>query len=417
MKMKKSWILFSFFNFLVAAVMGLILRGAFVWEINWMDYRNLMHGHSHVAMLGWVYLALYILIGYRFIPKDKWEKPIYSRLFWFTQMTVIGMMISFPVQGYGAVSITFSALHILASYTFCYLVWRDHQAKGPELALLLKTALVLMVISTIGVWSLGPLTLSGGRSSTLYQLAIQFYLHFQFHGWFTLSALALVLDTLVTTTKFSGANFKRFYNCLLLSVVLTYGLVLSWGYGGSIPLIVNGVGLIFQVLALLLFLRLIRESDLLLFHNASPSTKAFYRFGFVSWVLKVVLQTIVLIPAVAVISFTLRPLMIGFIHLTMLGFISGLLFALLFGAGSRLPENKTAITGRVAFITGFVSTELLLFAQGLSYWLQWGQIPAYYELMFYTSLMLPVSILIIISLVNKHLSFKNTHQREPIKIN
>ena len=48
--MNKSWILLSLFNFLVAAVMGLVLRGAFVWEINWMDYRNLMHGHSHVEI-------------------------------------------------------------------------------------------------------------------------------------------------------------------------------------------------------------------------------------------------------------------------------------------------------------------------------------------------------------------------------
>src|SRR5690606_1359434 len=136
--MNKTWILLSLFNFLVAAVMGLVLRGAFVWEINWMDYRNLMHGHSHVAMLGWVYLALYILIGHHFIPKEKWEKPVYSRLFWFTQVTVLGMMISFPAQGYGAVSITFSTLHILASYVFCYRVWKDHQVRVPETAQILK---------------------------------------------------------------------------------------------------------------------------------------------------------------------------------------------------------------------------------------------------------------------------------------
>src|SRR5690606_17694813 len=167
--MNKSWILFSLFNFLIAALMGLILRGAFVWEIGWLDYRNMMHGHSHVAMLGWVYLALYALIGYRFIPREQWEKPVYSRLFWFTQFTVFGMMVSFSIQGYGAVSITFSTLHILASYAFGFLVWRDHRAKHPEISLLIKTALVFMVVSTIGVWSLGPLTLTGGRSSTLYQ--------------------------------------------------------------------------------------------------------------------------------------------------------------------------------------------------------------------------------------------------------
>lgn len=412
--MNKAWILLSLFNFLVAAVMGLVLRGAFVWEINWMDYRNLMHGHSHVAMLGWVYLALYVLIGYRFIPKEKWEQPVYSWLFWFTQMTVLGMMISFPVQGYGAVSITFSSLHILASYGFCYRVWKDHQVKVPETALLLKAALVFLVISTIGVWSLGPLMLSGGRNSTLYQLAIQFYLHFQFHGWFTLAVLALLLNRLAGSSTFRWPQFKRFYYFLLLSVVLTYGLVLSWGFGGIVTHTVNGLGLIFQVLALLMFLRLIRKADLRFFHRSLPSARTFFRFGIASWIFKVAIQTCVLIPSAAVISFTLRTLMIGFIHLTMLGFISGLLFALIFEAGSKLPENFWVLSGRIAFITGFVLTELLLFSQGLAYWLQWGQIPAFYDLMFYASVLLPLSVLVLGLYISKYLNV-NINQLDPVE--
>src|SRR5690606_17983179 len=174
MKINKGWILFSLFNFLIAALMGLLLRGAFVWGLSWIDYLNVLHGHSHVAMLGWVYLALFMLLGSRFIPADKWMQPVYSRLFWFTLFTVFGMMVAFPLQGYGDVSITFSALHILASYVFAYLLWRDHHIVRTEVALLLKTALVLMVISTLGVWSLSPITALGGRSSTIYQLAIQF---------------------------------------------------------------------------------------------------------------------------------------------------------------------------------------------------------------------------------------------------
>lgn len=386
--------------------MGLILRGAFVWEIGWLDYRNMMHGHSHVAMLGWAYLALYSLIWYRFIPKGKREKPVYSGLFWFTQITVLGMMVSFPIQGYGAVSITFSTLHILASYTFCYLVWRDHQTKHPAVALLLKTALVLLVISTIGVWSLGPLALSGGRSSTLYQLAIQFYLHFQFHGWFTLAILALLLDILTKGYTMNGKAFKRFYSLLLTSVVLTYGLVLAWGSGGAFPLVINGLGVVFQLVALMLFFRLIRDSIGEYFLQASPMVRAIYRFGLISWILKVIIQSAVLVPSVAVVSFTIRSFMIGFIHLTMLGFVSGFLFALLFGSGA-LAENRLAFAGMMAFIAGFALTELLLFVQGLFYWFQWGQVPAYYESLFGSSVLLPLGILIIMCNQIKNMNFKS----------
>lgn len=395
MKINKRWILFSLFNFLVAALMGLVLRGAFVWEIRWLDYRNMMHGHSHVAMLGWVYLALYVLIGYRFIPSEKWQKPVYSRLFWFTQFTVVGMMVSFPIQGYGAVSITFSTLHILASYFFMYFVWKDHVTRNPEISLMIKTALVLMVISTIGVWSLGPLAVTGGRSSTLYQLAIQFYLHFQFHGWFSFTILALLLDMLVRDDKINKATFKKFYTLLLASVVLTYGLVLTWGFGGSVPLIVNGMGLLLQLGAMLIYLRLIKGTAKKFFQNLSPSVRAFYRFGLISWVAKVSIQTIVLLPAAAAVSLVLRPFMIGFIHLILLGFVSGLLFALIFSANKPVESDLWMHWGRLAFVAGFVLTELLLFTQGLFYWFQWGQLPAYYELLFGASVLLPLAIVLI----------------------
>src|SRR5690554_531713 len=176
--MKNSWIFLSLLNFFIAASMGLILRGAFLWEIEWLDYMNWLHGHSHVAMLGWAYLALYVLIGSRFIPKEIWSKPFYGRLFWFTQVTVIGMIFSFPAQGYGPVSITFSALHVVASYMFCYRAWKDMVFQQTEVRTIMRTALVFLVVSTLGVWFLGPLAMSGQRSSILYQLVIQFYLHF-----------------------------------------------------------------------------------------------------------------------------------------------------------------------------------------------------------------------------------------------
>jgi len=400
--MNKSWILFSLLNFLTAAIMGLILRGAFVWGADWLDYRNMMHGHSHVAMLGWVYLALYILIGSQFIPAEQWKKPVYAWLFWLTQFTVVGMMISFPLQGYGAVSITFSTLHILESYVFVYLVWRDHRRTQPELSLLIKTSLVLMVLSTVAIWSLGPLVIWGGTGSIWYQLAIQFFLHFQFYGWFTMAVLALLLEVVTRNSSLSTATFKKFYCMLLLSVFLTYGLVLAWGFGGAIPLLVNGMGLLSQLIALGYFYKTILHSNPQFFQQLSPSIKVLYQFGMASWIAKVTIQTIVIIPEAAVVSFTIRSLMIGFVHLTMLGFVSGLLFALILGADKLVSDSSWAFAGRGAFIAGFVLTELLLFVQGLCYWFQWGQLPAFYELLFGASALLPLSIFLLLVSIAKY---------------
>jgi len=72
--MKKSWLLCTFTNFFIAALMGLLLRWMYVAPIAGLNFQFLMHGHSHVAMLGWVYLMLYCLIFYFFVPKEKKTK-------------------------------------------------------------------------------------------------------------------------------------------------------------------------------------------------------------------------------------------------------------------------------------------------------------------------------------------------------
>lgn len=393
--MRNNWIFLSLLNFFIAALMGLILRGAFLWEITWLDYRHWLHAHSHVAMLGWAYLALYVLIGTRFIPREIWSKPFYARLFWFTQITVIGMMFTFPVQGYGPVSITFSTLHVLASYVFCYRGWKDMGFQHKEVRTLMGTALVFLVISTLGVWSLGPLAMSGQRSSILYQLVIQFYLHFQFHGWFTFAVLALLLDIFLKG-PLSHRLFTRFYYLLLGGTVLTYSLVINWGYSNDFALLLNGIGLLMQFMALILVFHWFKNQRKAESSRFDPIAKMFFMFGAVSWILKVIVQTLVIIPQVAVISYNLRPLMIGFIHLTMLGFVSGFLLGILFHAGVLKIRDGAALSGARLFIIGFVVTELLLFVQGLFYWMRWGQLPYYYELIFGASVLLPLGILVIL---------------------
>ncbi|MCB0446175.1 MAG: hypothetical protein KDD03_01425, partial [Gelidibacter sp.] len=175
--MQKKFILVCLLNFLVAASMGLVLRYVFIQPLS-LNFRFLTHGHSHVAMLGWVYLMLYLLIVHHFIP-DK--KPIYNRLFWITQLAVVGMMISFPLQGYAAISISFSTLHIFCSYYFVRLVWQHHKTTSLPARYLLKACLLFMLLSTIGVWCLGPAVATLGQTSAFYQIAIQFFLHFQFN--------------------------------------------------------------------------------------------------------------------------------------------------------------------------------------------------------------------------------------------
>ena len=217
--MKKSWLLACFFNFFIAAMMGLLLRLMYILPFEGLNFQFLMHGHSHIAMLGWVYLTLYCLIIHFFVPEEIQQKAIFNRLFWITEVAVIGMMLDFPVQGYAFVSILFSTLHIFCSYYFVYLIWKEAKpATFPEKKML-RTALLFMVISTFGVWCLGPAVGLLGKSSAFYQICIQFFLHFQFNGWFQFAVLALFFKQ--SKLDLELKKFQLCYKLLVTATIMT----------------------------------------------------------------------------------------------------------------------------------------------------------------------------------------------------
>ena len=48
-----------------------------------------------------------------------------------------------------------------------------------------------MLLSTLAIWSIPPIMIKMGAGSPIYQAAVQFYLHFQFNGWFIFAVLGL----------------------------------------------------------------------------------------------------------------------------------------------------------------------------------------------------------------------------------
>uniref|UniRef100_UPI004048F4E4 hypothetical protein n=1 Tax=Gelidibacter sp. TaxID=2018083 RepID=UPI004048F4E4 len=382
--MPKKFVLVCLLNFFMAAVLGLLLRYAFVYPVEF-NFRFLTHAHSHVAMLGWLYLMLYTLIIHYFIP-DK--KPIYNRLFWVTQFAVVGMLLSFPFQGYAVVSITFSTLHIFCSYYFTYLFFKHHKTANKVTSLLLKWAFVFMLLSTIGVWCLGPAVVTLGQTSVFYQIAIQFFLHFQFNGWFLLAVIAVFFHKLQLQ---DNKKFRLFFKFLIISTILTFALPINWFVPYNVFLWINGLGVVCQLIALYYFVMIVKPALKLLLKKQANVTKYMYRFALVCFVLKILLQSTSLIPEVSNLAYQHRNFVIGFIHLTMLGVISGFLFAFLL-QNSLIKHSKTLTFGMNAFILGFVLTELILLIQGSFFYLGIGLLPNYYLILFLCSILLPMGV-------------------------
>ncbi|WP_431135191.1 hypothetical protein [Psychroserpens mesophilus] len=401
--MQKKLVIVCLLNFLVAALMGLALRFSFVDAIG-INYRFLTHAHSHVAMLGWVYLMLYVCIVHYFVPE---KKAIYNRLFWFTQFAVIGMMLSFPFQGYGAVSITFSTLHILCSYYFVYLIWKHHNTKSKVTTLLLRASLLLMLLSTLGVWCLGPAVGLLGKASAFYQIAIQHFLHFQFNGWFLCAVIAIFFHLLNIK---DSPLFRRFFKLLVISTILTLAMPVQWFAPHLALIIINALGVVLQVFAIFYFFKLI-TSQIKDFHNSSSKLLVYsLKFAIFCLVVKSILQVVSIIPEFAEDLYLHRNFVIGFIHLLMLGVITGFLFAFIL-KNNLITFNKISSLGVYSFLIGFVLTETILLIQGIKFYFGSGLLSNYYLVLFLSSILLPLGVSLILLNTIKH----KTHASQTTK--
>ena len=384
-------ILASLLVFILAASLGLALRWAFVFDMpEWFDYRNIQHAHSHAALLGWLFGIFCICIIHFFDLEFK----KYSKLYWALQSLVVGMLLTFPVVGYAPLSIVFSTGHIILGYILIYKLWRDiGPSKKTEMHILfVKTGLFFMILSTLGTWALGPIMIVGLKGTAIYYASIQFYLHFQFNGWFIFAMIGIWLAMMKKHGAFFNSNnLLLFYRLLLISTALTFALAISWSTPYFSIFVVNSIGVIIQLLALLLFLRIV-------FNNRTEITKAFtiyinrvFIIALLALTIKIVIQAVLVIPSLAEVSYTIRNFIIGFIHLLMLGCLS--LFA--FGSISKLAGRDLNQIGTWIFLLGVVSTEVLLFTQGFMVWQGLGFMPNYYLLIGLSSGLILIGLIMI----------------------
>ncbi len=395
--MKRIWLKTALINLFIAAVLGTLLRYAFVDELSWLKFRYVLHGHSHVAMLGWVYLALYTLLVGAFIRTDQQGRK-YNVLFWLTQFSVLGMLISFPIVGYAPISIAFSTLHTILSYVFAFYFLKElkPQGQGPVLfsRLFAKAAIVFMLISTLALWATAPIIISGGKGSAWYYAVIQFFLHFQFNGWFLFAILALFLRKLEELNIFLDTRkLKLFFRLLVISSFLTYALAVSWSTPLLSIFLANSLGVLIQLIAAIIFIRLVWKEKIL--EHFRFWEGILLKTAFVCFVGKILMQSIIVIPYIAKVGYTIRNYMIGFLHLMLLGIFTSFLLAFALD-GKLIRVGRMAKWGLIVFLSGFLLSEGILFLQGTLFWGAKGFLPFYYESLFGASALLPIGILLVL---------------------
>ena len=363
-KRKQFWLGLSLINLCPVALLGVLLRSKILFSIPFIDYHNFLSAHSHLAFSGWVGLAIITLLIYEVLPAAFFEKRLYQYILWGIEFSSLGMAVSFPFKGYALFSIVFSTLFIFTTYVFGWVFFKDlrkAEVKGPVRWLSLASIMSLM-LSSVGPFSLAYIMISKSGNSLLYRDAIYTFLHLQYNGFFTLGIFALFFNHL----QKGGIQLSKaapFSGLLIASVIPSLFLSLLW-HNLNLFYVLALLGCLLILLSLLFFMRVFRNvlSALTFQHTLA---KIFLMASFISFTLKMLLTIGTIYPPLGNAVYGARPVIIGFLHLVFLGFVSFFILSKVMEEGAFHKLKKLVAYPFYIFGFGVLANEVLLMLQGL----------------------------------------------------
>ncbi len=385
---KKRTTRLALFNLFLVAVIGVALRSYSLFPISFPSYKNLLHAHSHFAFGGWIMPALLVLI-LKYFPElaNRIAFRHLKNMAVLLLLSAYGMLLSFPFQGYAAVSISFSTLSIITGFYMAIVFWNASARIGNLVSIrFLKAGLIFLVLSSIGSFATAPLIAMGKAGSTLYYNAIYFFLHFQYNGWFTFAILAVLYKML--ERKNLGVNGKYVYYLHAIACIPAYFLSTLWSHPSALFYIIAMIAAIIQIVAVFLLLKDIRQLKWKKKFIARIFKTAIFFF-----VLKNLFQLLSAIPDIADLAYMHRNFIIAYLHMVLLGFISA------FALAAILKGNEFYITaamkrGVFLFCVSFLCTEILLVLNAAGMYIRVAGF-SYQQLLLLFSLFFPVGIFVI----------------------
>jgi hypothetical protein len=277
-----------------------------------------------------------------------------------------GMLVSFPWEGYGIISIIFSTLSILISYIFAIIFWNDlNKIKVKIISKYwFKAALLFNVLSSCGAFFLSYMMANKILHADWFLASTYYFLHFQYNGWFFFACMGLFSEWLKENMSF--ATQQKTFWLFALACIPAYFLSALWLPIPNWVYILVVLAAALQMAGWILILRSIFVKKAGFFKNISRQTKWLFILPAIALSIKFLLQLGSVIPAISKLAFGFRPVVIGYLHLMFLGVIS--IFIIGYCKMKQfIFTNKIAETGIIIFVCGIISNELLLMVQGLSY--------------------------------------------------
>lgn len=368
----EKWAAICLLNLFLASVLGVIMRYKINFPLPALNQSNVLHAHSHLVFEGWITLVLFCCFVQFILPSEKRNNPAYRAQFWLMFLSAIGMLISFLLQGYSPVSIAFSTFSQFVFYWFAiqFIIDVTRSKVAPIIRNFAIAAILSAVISSIGAYALGYFSLTGSGSPIITRGSIYFYLHFQYNGWFSFAVIALFFQWLQQKkVDFSQSSLKWIFILMAVGIIPGYFLSLMGYYNKFWVHLFSWFSILTQLAAVYLFVKELFKNKKSIISNLSTIKKWLWGIALLSFLTKTILQALSLHPDLAIVAFSLRPLVIGYLHLIFICMISFFIFGYLIHQGKLLFSSSIlAKVGLVGFFLFSILNEVALFLQAFGYY-------------------------------------------------
>lgn len=363
----QKWIRISLFNLFLVALLGMVMRYKIVFPLSFVDQRNLLHAHSHFAFAGWITQSLMSLLVHHLYKRGRKEVFREYRIILYANLiTAYGMLLTFPFTGYGSPSIIFSTLSIFVSYWFGIKYWTDlNRAKsGLISSAWFKSAIICNALSSLGAFSLAYMLANKNIHPDRYLACIYFFLHFQYNGWFFFSCMGLFGEQLETIGA-AKKKLKKIFLLFAIACVPAYFLSALWLPIGNFVYLLVILSVFLQLTGWIWTLQLIKMVKQKIKQTIPPFARTLFSLSAIALSVKLLLQSGSVIPSLSKIAFGFRPVIIGYLHLVLLGVISLFILAYITTHGI-INTSKIVKRGMIVFAGGIIINELLLMIQGIA---------------------------------------------------
>lgn len=364
---KQAWLTIALVNLCMVAILGFTLRSKILFPLEIIDFGNLLLAHSNFAFGGWVTLTILILMTYEVLPEHLNQKKIYGWLLAGILFSSVGKLVFLLWQGYTLDSIFFSILFVLITFIYCYTLINDIiKAKtGKATSILAISSLISLILSSVGPFVRAYLIMSHSGNFLMDKDSNYTYLHFQYNGFFALGIFALFINEIhINFTDKQKQKALQFARLLICSVIFSLFISYLWHFPKSVFVRSAAItGCIFIVLAIISFWSFLSSVKEYVKHM-QPFIKKVGLLSLAAFVLKSLLQMGTIIPSLGKLVFGDRTIIIGYLHLVLLGFVSLYLLTHLLHNNTLDASRRFVRIAIMIFAGGIIVNEAILMVEG-----------------------------------------------------